>query len=380
MSRSAKQLTGLFQDIYQSRNVLVTGHTGFKGSWLSLWLSRLGAQVTGLALPPSTEPSHWDLLQLDMQTTHGDIRDLAIVEAVLEAAQPEIVFHLAAQPLVRPSYANPLETWSTNVMGTANVLDACRRAPSVRAVVAVTTDKCYRNQEQLWGYRESDPLGGHDPYSASKAGSEMVVESYRKSFFSTEASALLASARAGNVIGGGDWSIDRLIPDAARAVFTNTALEIRSPLATRPWQHVLDCLAGYLQLGQRLLQGESSFANAWNFGPGPEGNCCVESVLTKMQQHWMDLQWCQTDVTQPHEATLLQLDCTRANQLLEWKPVWDLNESIAQTAQWYRAYLESRHVDSLNQLNEFIEYARTLNRSWTGKDSPETLENASPTP
>jgi CDP-glucose 4,6-dehydratase len=354
----------VFDNIYENRRVLVTGHTGFKGSWLTHWLTQLRADVTGLSLSPECSPNHWDLLQLECADVRGDIRDSFAVKAAVDTAAPEIVFHLAAQPLVRRSYRDPLETWSTNVQGTANVLEACRCADSVRAIVVVTTDKCYENQEQIWGYRECDRLGGHDPYSASKAAAELVATSYRKSYFSKDSAPLLATARAGNVIGGGDWSEDRLIPDAARAASLHQSLEIRSPHATRPWQHVLECLSGYLLLGQQLLQEKREFANAWNFGPGPDGNRTVASMLKTIQTHWPELQWHQTAVSNPHETTLLQLDSTRAHCLLGWQPVWTIDEGLAVTADWYRQYALDGNVATTDQLLRFVADAATLQRSW----------------
>ncbi|MGH8555996.1 MAG: CDP-glucose 4,6-dehydratase, partial [Methylococcales bacterium] len=276
----------LFGDCYRGRRVLLTGHTGFKGSWLALWLRHLGAEVTGLALAPATTPNHWDMLGLDISEHRIDIRDAGAMQRAALEARPNIVFHLAAQPLVRRSYRDPLETWSTNVMGTANLLEACRKISGLQTIVAVTTDKCYLNQEWPWGYRETDPLGGHDPYSASKAGAELVAASYRASFFHGENTPLLATARAGNVIGGGDWLEDRLVPDLIRALTKNETLEIRSPGATRPWQHVLDSLSGYLLLGQKLLECRQDFAEAWNFGPDPESNRTVAEVLAGLSKHW----------------------------------------------------------------------------------------------
>ena len=256
-----------FGNVYRGRRVLVTGHTGFKGSWLALWLTELGADVTGCSLAPPTSPNHWDLLGLQIADHRLDVRDASAIARVVSQVRPEVVFHLAAQSLVRRSYREPLETWSTNVMGTANVLDACRQTAGVRAVVVVTSDKCYENQGWKRGYREDDRLGGHDPYSASKAATEMVAASYRGAFFGSKSTPLLATGRAGNVIGGGDWSEDRLLPDVVRAIAEGSTLEIRSPQATRPWQHVLEPLSAYLLLGQKLLEGRGECEGGWNFGP-----------------------------------------------------------------------------------------------------------------
>jgi CDP-glucose 4,6-dehydratase len=338
---------------YRGRRVLVTGHTGFKGSWLTLWLDALGAKVAGVALPPPTKPSHWELLGLDIPSETLDIRDAARVRACVAAARPEIVFHLAAQSLVRRSYADPLETWSTNVLGTANVLDACRAQPGLKAIVVVTTDKCYENREWTRGYRETDRLGGHDAYSASKAGAELVAVSYRKAFFHERAAPLLATARSGNVIGGGDWSQDRLVPDLARALASGTTLEIRSPRATRPWLHVLEPLAGYLNLGERLLNGERGAAEAWNFGPDRSGNLTVGKMLDGMRRHWPELAWKKAAGRQPHEARLLHLDSSKARRRLGWKPLRRAEESIAMTAEWYRAYLDRGEVVSRRQLADY---------------------------
>ncbi len=353
-----------FADIYCGKRVLVNGHTGFKGSWLALWLHELGAEVTGIALPPETEPNHWDLLKLPIGDRHLDIRDIGALRQVLYDAQPEIVFHLAAQPLVRRSYRDPLETWSTNVMGTANVLEACRQNSSVRAIVVITTDKCYENREWPWGYRENDRLGGHDPYSASKAGAELVAASYRSAFFNTDTAPLLATARAGNVIGGGDWSEDRLIPDLIRALEKHQSLEIRLPQATRPWQHVLESLSGYLLLGQKLLEGDKAFAEPWNFGPEPEGNRTVADVLGKLNQHWPNLRWHVTDQSQPHEASLLYLDSAKARIQLHWQPVWRIDATLAKTADWYRAWLETGQIISRQQLADYVATAAQANLEW----------------
>lgn len=353
-----------FGNIYHNRRVLITGHTGFKGSWLALWLQELGADVSGLALNPATQPNHWDLLQLKIREVLSDIRELPLVTACLESARPEIVFHFAAQPLVRHSYLDPLQTWSTNVIGTANLLEACRKCPDIRAILIVTTDKVYANNEWPWGYRETDPLGGHDPYSASKAATELVADSYRKSFFNTPAAPLVATARAGNVIGGGDWSVDRLIPDLVRAVQFGESLEIRSPLATRPWQHVLDCLSGYLVLGQKLFEGCTAFADAWNFGPDQEGNRQVVEVLKSLKSYLPQVNWHQTQDRQSHEAGLLYLDSSKAKKLLNWQPTWSLQDGLSATAEWYKVFLENDKVLSRQQLAAFVQAAREKELIW----------------
>jgi CDP-glucose 4,6-dehydratase len=331
----------------------VTGHTGFKGSWLSLWLTELGAELTGISLAPPTSPNHWDLLHLTIADNRTDVRDADAVRQAMHRARPEIVFHLAAQALVRRSYRNPLETWSTNVMGTANILDACRQVDGVSAIVVVTTDKCYENQERPHGYLETDRLGGHDPYSASKAGAEIVAASYRSAFFGREHTPLLATARAGNVIGGGDWSEDRLIPDLVRATAAGRKLDVRSPDATRPWQHVLESLGGYLSLGANLLDGRREFEGAWNFGPALDDGLTVAGLLDRMHASWPGLAWSVSRDPQPHEARLLCLDSTKAREKLGWRPVWDLDAALRATAEWYRRYLEDGQIDSRAQLRQY---------------------------
>lgn len=356
----------MFSDIYKNRTVLVTGHTGFKGSWLVLWLQMLGARVIGISLPSDTSPNHWELLGIDVDSFHIDIRDGDLLRQRILEIQPEIVFHLAAQSLVRRSYRDPLETWGTNVMGTANVLDACRQVEGLAAIVVVTTDKCYENREWVWGYRECDPLGGHDPYSASKGGSELVAASYRRSFFNTASSPLLATARAGNVIGGGDWSEDRLIPDLVRSVQANAPLEIRSPTATRPWQHVLECLSGYLILGQKLFERNNACAEAWNFGPDKEGNQQVSQVLSALQTEWPSVEWVSGKAQQVHEAKLLHLDSSKARDKLLWHPVCTFDEGVAMTAEWYRALIDRNDVISLEQLQRYTRLAKERGLTWAG--------------
>jgi CDP-glucose 4,6-dehydratase len=353
----------VFDNIYQGKRVLLTGHSGFKGSWFALWLHRLGAQVVGVSLAPENDICHWSILKIPIVEKTVDIRDLPSLLQVFNDHQPELVFHLAAQPLVRRSYREPLISWSTNVMGTANVLEACRLTASTKAAVVITTDKCYENYDWPWGYRENDRLGGHDPYSASKAASELVVDSYRRSFFGD--SLLVATARAGNVIGGGDWSEDRLIPDLVRAIESNQSLEIRYPNATRPWQHVLESLAGYLLLGQKLLEGNRAYGEAWNFGPVVQSNRSVSEVLNILSIYWNRLRWHVTEHTLLHEANLLYLDSAKANSRLAWKSVWDLDSTIEKTADWYIAWLENRKVISHSQLDEYIAAAEKQQIGWT---------------
>ena len=354
----------MFGDLYKSRRVLVTGHTGFKGSWLALWLKALGAEVSGLALDPQTMPNHWDLLRLDMPDHRIDIRDRAAVEKAVAQAAPEIVFHLAAQPLVRRSYREPAETWATNVQGTVHVLEACRRAPDLRAVVVITTDKCYENDGTGRPYAEGDRLGGHDPYSASKAATELVVASYRDAFFRAGSPVLAATARAGNVIGGGDWSEDRLVPDLVRAVQAGQALAIRAPAATRPWQHVLEPLAGYLQLAQKLHAGDRAFEGGWNFGPDDDAVLSVEGLLRALQSCWPAARWEAGPAPEYHEAALLRLDSGKARARLPWRPVWPFATQVQMTAAWYDGFLRDRHVASAAQLESYIRAAQDARAPW----------------
>ncbi len=353
-----------FQNCFLGRRILLTGHTGFKGSWLALWLTELGAQVTGLSLSPVGQLNHWNMLGLTIDERILDIRNASSVRHVVEDVRPEIVFHLAAQPLVRKSYDEPCITWDTNVMGTVNLLEACRLVNCVRAIVVVTTDKVYLNQEWAWGYRETDRLGGYDPYSASKAAVELVVESYRKSFYMMQGFPLIATARAGNVIGGGDWSEDRLVPDLIRSIEARQTLQIRSPLATRPWQHVLECLSGYLLLGQKLFAREDYCDDSWNFGPSADSNCSVVDFLKQISAYWPELAW---DIIQnqgPHEANFLYLDTSKVRVNLGWKSVWNLAQAIVHTTDWYHAFFASRQINSREQLRRFISDAQVCGCIW----------------
>jgi CDP-glucose 4,6-dehydratase len=350
----------MFNSAYYSRRVLITGHTGFKGSWLALWLTRMGAKITGYSLQPPTNPNHFQLLDLNINSVIGDIRDGDKLKEIFIEQKPEIVFHLAAQAIVRLSYKDPLETFSSNVIGTVNVLEAARATGGVRAIVNVTSDKCYENREWPWGYRETDALGGYDPYSASKGCAEMVTASFRNSFFNPEEygkthQTLLASARAGNVIGGGDWAQDRLIPDIMRAVHQNEKVKIRNPYAVRPWQHVLEPLHGYLVLGQRLLEGKKEFADAWNFGPAEEDSVSVGEIVSQIKKSWpkIDCEISQTQ-DQPHEAALLRLDCSKARTKLKWTPVWTGQTAVEKTAHWYRTFYESGRIQSPEDLESYL--------------------------
>lgn len=323
---------------WAGRRIFLTGHTGFKGSWLAMWLLQMGAEVTGYALP-AEDVSLFRQAGLAGRLTHieGDIRDLAATEAAMAAARPDVVFHLAAQPLVRLSYEQPVETYATNVQGTVHVLDACRRVPSVKAIVAVTSDKCYENREWIWPYRESDPMGGYDPYSSSKGAAELVISAYRRSYFSAPGGPLVASVRAGNVIGGGDWAADRLIPDIVRALLDNQAPYIRSPDSVRPWQHVLEALGGYLMIAQRLLAGDASVATGWNFGPSSDDTRPVRWIADRLTERWGNPGWQGDTGAQPHEAKLLSLDCAKARAELGWRPTLDLGRTLDLIVAWHKA-------------------------------------------
>lgn len=360
---------------FQRKRVLITGLTGFKGIWLGLWLKELGARVSGLSLPPTPEMSRgWPELEARLPSVHGDIRDPRVVAEVFQDVQPEVVFHLAAQPLVRSSYADPLGTYATNVMGTAHVLEAVRQTGSVKATIVVTTDKCYENREWIWGYREADPLGGHDPYSSSKACVEMLAASYRRSFPESSGCRCLATARAGNVIGGGDWAADRLVPDMVRALLAGEPIHLRQPEAQRPWQHVLEPLSGYLLLAAALLKDHSEAASAWNFGPNDQSPMSVREIASHFVRTWgkgtvREDQHC----AGPHEARVLKLDSSKAIAELGWQPFLDADERLQWTVDWYRSW-EDQPCVGWDLAHEQIKHAEAkiagdprLSQGWNGE-------------
>jgi len=359
----------VFNGIYRNRRVLVTGHTGFKGSWLCRWLEILGAEVVGYSLDPITNPSHFNLLKLNTTSYINDIRDYPALKRVFLDFKPEIVFHLAAQPSVLVSYEQPLETFSTNVIGTANILEISRKTDSVKSVIVITTDKCYKNNEWIYGYREVDELGGHDPYSASKACSELVTSSYRKSYnTSNEKTPKIASARAGNVIGGGDWTLNRIVTDVMLAVSSNEKIGIRNPKSSRPWQHVLEPLSGYLLLGQLMFQDRDSIDDAWNFGPSLNSNLTTESLVELMNSEWPKIigEFAE-DPQAKYEAGLLMLDSTKAKTFLGWNPIWNIKETVKYTVEWYRLFIEHNEVTTDRQINLYMSDAKKNNAIWAAK-------------
>ena len=360
-----------FGSIYAGKKVFVTGHTGFKGSWLCEWLLQLGAEITGYSLPPVTKPALFEQLGLKSRLHHiiGDIRDFSKLRRALEKAKPDFVFHLAAQPLVRESYAQPVETFEVNLMGTVNVLEALRGFKKPCAAVFITTDKCYENREHHRGYREEDPLGGHDPYSASKATAEIAISSYRRSFFGNHP-VKIASVRAGNVIGGGDWAVDRIVPDSIRALQKKQPIPVRNKVATRPWQHVLEPLSGYLWLGAQLAKLEvtdGTFCSAFNFGPRREANRTVCGLVEEILKHWPG-EW--IDKSNPHavhEAKLLHLETAKSLRVLKWKPVWNFSATIEQTVIWYRSITRSPELAQnflLGQITDYYMAAQSQKLTW----------------
>lgn len=344
---------------FKGKTILLTGHTGFKGSWLAAWLVKLGAQVVGYSLAPDTEPAHINKLNLDIVSIEGDIRDLDKLKKTFQQYSPDVVLHLAAQPLVRKSYEDPIETYEINVIGTLKVFEAARSCSSVKAIVNVTSDKCYENKEWAWGYRESDPMGGYDPYSSSKGCSELLTASYRNSYFSNSDfpknhQTLMATARAGNVIGGGDWAECRLIPDAMRALEKNETIVVRSPKAIRPWQHVLEPLRGYLVLAAQLLEQNKNCAASWNFGPHDNNCVTVEELLTQMKTHWQGIDF-KIEDNPYHEATFLKLDSSKAKNQLGFSAKLNLDQTLQLTADWYQEFYKSGKVITNQQIDWYMD-------------------------
>jgi CDP-glucose 4,6-dehydratase len=347
----------LNKTFWKGRSVFITGHTGFKGGWLSLWLSKLGAKVYGYSIEPPTKPSFFDVINLKNRIENsikGDVRNLSQITDSLRIAKPSIIFHMAAQSLVRKSYSDPVETFSTNVLGTVNILEASRKIETVEAIINITTDKCYENRGRNKAYNENDRLGGHDPYSSSKACSEIVTSAYRNSFFKKN-KIKLASARAGNIIGGGDWAIDRLIPDFFRSIDNNSVLLIRSPQAVRPWQHVLDPLSGYLLLAEKLISSRNNFSESWNFGPEKSGAKTVTWIIDRLSKKFPGAKWKKENSNQYHESKLLKLDISKAKKKLGWMPRWALETAIENTIQWYQAFQDNQNMQefSMKQINVY---------------------------
>lgn len=356
VTHTGPKVNMLNNDFWSGKKVLVTGHTGFKGSWLSIWLNMLGAEVAGYALEPLTSRDNFVLSGIGTHIRHeiGEIRDFDRLGRCFESFRPEIVFHLAAQPLVRESYKTPRDTYEVNVLGTVNLLECCRLSDSSRVIVNITTDKCYENKEWVRGYCENDRLGGHDPYSSSKACSELVTEAYRKSFFNPMELARhgksLASARAGNVFGGGDWQVDRIVPDCIRHLEQGEAVAVRNPNAVRPWQHVLEPLSGYLLLAEKMYGNPVDYAGGWNFGPGDSSFLSVGALVDRVVKAWGDGRWEDRSVPGAvHEANLLKLDISKARKCLSWSPVWDIDKAVAETVVWYREYRNGSVIDLCRQ-------------------------------
>lgn len=359
----------VFREFYKGKRVFITGHTGFKGSWLSLWLSELGAEAFGYALDPPTEPNLFDVCRLsrEIHSENADIRDLERLKKALKEARPEIVFHLAAQPLVRHSYKEPIETYSTNVMGTVNLLEACRSIPSVRSIVVITSDKCYENSGSIKGYRETDRMGGYDPYSSSKGCAELVVSAYRQSFFKPaeykKHGVVLASTRAGNVIGGGDWGQDRLLADCLRSLMKGETIRIRNPKAVRPWQHVLEPLWGYLLLGLKMSRGGIKYGEGWNFGPVPKGAVSVAKLADRIVRAWGEGEWeyvSDSLVRNLHEAKVLTLNISKAKNRLGWRPVLTMDQTVKMTVDWFKEFHHSSSDIFRFSLSQIRNYEKIL--------------------
>jgi len=361
----------MIQKEFKNKTILITGHTGFKGSWLSIWLQQLGSKVVGISLDPPSVPSHFEAVNLtsELVDLRFDIRNADLLENAVEKYQPDYVFHLAAQALVKKSYTDPLETWSTNVMGTLNVLNSLRVLKKRCAAVIITSDKCYDNVEWVWGYRETDTLGGPDPYSASKGAAELAVKSYIKSFFQSDSNVRIASARAGNVIGGGDWALDRIIPDCVKSWANNETVELRNPHSTRPWQHVLEPLSGYLNLAICLYKETAYHGESFNFGPKTIQNHSVKDLVIEMSRYWNRVSWKDISINHqgPYESGLLKLNCDKALFYMNWHSVMDFKETVRFTAEWYRNYYNNSDNilnTSKNQISEYSSMAKALDLKW----------------
>lgn len=363
-------MQNLFKSVYKNKKVLVTGHTGFKGSWLCLWLKELGAEVIGYSLEANTDPSLFKLLNLenDIISIIGDVRDEKYLNKIINDYKPEIIFHLAAQPLVRLSYDEPKLTYETNVIGTLNLFEAIRKSKSVKVVVNITTDKCYDNKEWVYGYRETDPMGGYDPYSSSKGCVELLTNSYRNSYFNNMNIAL-SSVRSGNVIGGGDWALDRLVPDIARNLSKNQKIITRNPKSTRPWQYILEPLSGYLWLGALMYEDSIKYSEGWNFGPNDEDVLTVEQIIGECIKIWGKGSYFIDNKDKSHEANLLKLDISKAKSILKWKPTYSSKQAIEKTINWYKNFYENDNMDikkySIHQLNNYVNEARKKNILWS---------------
>ena len=359
-------MLSFYNNEFKNKTVLITGHTGFKGSWLSIWLNELGAKVVGISLDPPSEPSHFKVTNLSTNITHllVDIRNAELLKETISQYQPDFVFHLAAQALVKKSYQDPLDTWSTNVIGTLNILEALKTVKKLCAAVIITSDKCYDNVEWVWGYRETDKLGGPDPYSASKAAAEILIKSHIKSFFNTNSLVRIASARAGNVIGGGDWAIDRIIPDCVKAWGNNEIVEIRNPFSTRPWQHVLEPLSGYLNLAVELYNNLELHGESFNFGPNAIQNHSVEDLVIEMSKYWKQVKW--KDISMqakgPYESGLLKLNCDKALFYMNWYSVLNFKETVRFTAEWYSKFYLNQGTSIDATLSQIYEYTKIANK------------------